>query len=74
MLRTFVVIFMAARAQVRRRMKGGSVYQRRISSTGRRSKSYLQQRHDLKAELRSIEAHLIKTGLLKKDGVSLFNY
>ncbi len=34
---------------------------------GRRSKSYLQQRHDLKTELRSIEADLIKTGLLKKD-------
>ena len=37
---------------------------------GRRSESYLQQRHDLKAELRAIEADLIKTGLLKKDWVS----
>ena len=37
---------------------------------GRRSKSHLQQRHDLKAELRSIGADLIKTGLLKKDWVS----
>ena len=37
---------------------------------GRRSKSYLQQRHDLKAELRAIEADLIKTGLLKKAGFS----
>ena len=41
---------------------------------GRRSKSYLQQSHDLKAELRSIEADLIKTGLLKKDWGQLFNY
>ena len=41
---------------------------------GRRSKSYLQQRHDLKAELRSIEADLIKTGLLKKDWGQLFNF
>ena len=41
---------------------------------GRRSKAYLQQRHDLKAELRSIEADLIKTGLLKKDWGQLFNY
>ena len=41
---------------------------------GRRSKSYLQQRHDLKAELRSIEADLIRTGLLKKDWGQLFNY
>ena len=32
-LRTVVVIFMAARAQVRERMKGGTVLQRRISST-----------------------------------------
>ena len=41
---------------------------------GRRSKSYLQQRYDLKAELRSIEADLIKSGLLKKDWGQLFNY
>jgi hypothetical protein len=33
MKRTVVVIFMAARAQVRERMMGGSVLQRRISST-----------------------------------------
>ena len=33
MLRTVVVIFMAARAQVRGRMTGGSVWQKRISST-----------------------------------------
>ena len=32
MKRTVVVIFMAARAQVRERMMGGSVLQRRISS------------------------------------------
>ena len=37
---------------------------------GRRSKSYLQKRHRLKAELRSIEADLIKTGLLRKGWVS----
>ena len=41
---------------------------------GRRSNAYLQQRHDLKAELRAIEADLIKTGLLKKDWGQLFNY
>jgi len=41
---------------------------------GRRSKSYLQQRHDLRAELRAIEADLIKTGLLKKDWGEIFNY
>ena len=41
---------------------------------GRRSKSYLQQRHDLKAELRSIEADLIRIGLLKKDWGQFFNY
>ena len=41
---------------------------------GRRSKSYLKQSHDLKTELRSIEADLIKTGLLKKDWGQLFNY
>ena len=41
---------------------------------GRRSKAYLQQRHDLRTELRSIEADLIKTGLLKKDWGQLFNY
>ena len=33
MSRTVVVIFMAARAQVRERMKDGGVWQRRISST-----------------------------------------
>ena len=41
---------------------------------GRRSKSYLQQRLDLKTVLRSFEADLIKTGLLKKDWGQLFNY
>ena len=41
---------------------------------GRRSKSYLQQRQDLKAELRVVEADLIKTWLLKKDWGQLFNY
>ena len=39
---------------------------------GRRSNAYLQQRHDLKIELRAIEADLIKTGLLKKDWGQLF--
>lgn len=41
---------------------------------GRRSKSYLQQSHDLKVELRAIETDLVKTGLLKKDWGQLFNY
>ena len=41
---------------------------------GRSSKSHLQQKHDLKAELRSIEADLIKTGLLKKDRGQPLNY
>ena len=41
---------------------------------GRRSKSYVQQQHRLKSELRAIEADLIKTGLLKKDWDQLFNY
>ena len=38
------------------------------------NKSYLQQKHYLKAELRSIEVDLIKTGLLKKDWGQLFDY
>ena len=41
---------------------------------GRRSKSYLKQKHELNAELRAIEADLIKTGLLKKDWGQLFNF
>ncbi|MDC0476854.1 hypothetical protein OAN83_03535 [Alphaproteobacteria bacterium] len=41
---------------------------------GRRSKSYLEQKHELEADLRAIEADLIKTGLLKKDWGQLFNY
>ena len=40
----------------------------------RRSKSYLKQKQDLKAELRAIETDLIKTGLLKKNWGQLFNY
>ena len=41
---------------------------------GSRSKSYLQQRHELRAELRSIEADFIKTRFLKKHWGQLFNY
>ena len=41
---------------------------------GRRSKAYLQQRHDLKAGPRSIGVDLIKTELLKKDWGLLSNY
>ena len=41
---------------------------------GRRSKSHLQQKHDLKAELSAIEVDLIKTGLLKKDWDQLVNF
>ena len=41
---------------------------------GRLSKSYLKQKHNLKVELRTIEADLINTGLLEKDWGQLFNY
>ena len=34
---------------------------------GKCSKSYLKQRHELKAELRSIEADLIERGVLNED-------
>jgi len=41
---------------------------------GSQNTLYLQPRHDLREELRAIEADLIKTGLLKKDWVEFFNY
>ena len=55
-------------------MRGVSVSQRCVLSTEGAANPTYNKKHDLKAELRSIETDLIKMGLLKKDWGQLFNY